>query len=269
MKTLVKRAIKQIPRLESLTQSIRGNLRAQLTRLTLRNHQSYHCPICDYRGPFLNFKDPLYPIYDTLCPRCDLYERHRLQFLVMGEIGKRLDFAQLSMLHFAPEQRFSEAFRGRFAKYQTADIAAHGVDYQVDIRALPFADASFDVIFASHVLEHVDNDAAAIKEIHRVLRPNGFALLPVPIVSPHTIEYGAPNPREFGHVRACGVDYFDRYRAVFANVEVHQSTDFPAEYQLYTYESRIAFPSEASPKRVAMPGSQHPDFVPVCYKTVN
>jgi SAM-dependent methyltransferase len=214
----------------------------------------------------LNYKDPQYPIFNTLCPRCDLYERHRLQFLVMGELGKQFDFAKLSMLHFAPEPRFQEVFRGRFAKYQTADIAAADVDFQVDIRALPFANESFDVILASHVLEHVDDDAIAIREVHRVLKPNGFALLPIPIVSPYTIEYGAPNPREFGHVRAVGLDYFDRYRTVFAKVEVRQSADFPEQHQLYTYEDRTVYPNETAPLRIPMPGTKHPDFVPICYR---
>lgn len=42
-----------------------------------------------------------------------------------------------------------------------------------DITALPFADRSFDYVFVSHVLEHVDDDEMAAREVLRVLRPGG------------------------------------------------------------------------------------------------
>ena len=49
-----------------------------------------------------------------------------------------------------------------------------------DVCALPFADASFDLILATDVLEHVDDDLAAAREIARVLVPGGTALVTVP-----------------------------------------------------------------------------------------
>jgi len=45
---------------------------------------------------------------------------------------------------------------------------------------LPFADASFDVVFSHEVLEHVNDDRAACREMARVLRPGGRAVLFVP-----------------------------------------------------------------------------------------
>jgi len=46
--------------------------------------------------------------------------------------------------------------------------------------ALPFATASFDVILSHEVLEHVQDDAAAVGEMARVLRPGGRIVLFVP-----------------------------------------------------------------------------------------
>jgi SAM-dependent methyltransferase len=46
--------------------------------------------------------------------------------------------------------------------------------------ALPLADASADVIVATDILEHLDNDLAALREFHRVLRPGGYAVITVP-----------------------------------------------------------------------------------------
>lgn len=49
-----------------------------------------------------------------------------------------------------------------------------------DIRALPLADASVDLLLATDVVEHVDDDKQAVAEICRVLRPGGTALITVP-----------------------------------------------------------------------------------------
>jgi ubiquinone/menaquinone biosynthesis C-methylase UbiE len=53
-----------------------------------------------------------------------------------------------------------------------------------DARSLPFEDSYFDVVFTLDILEHIkDNVESAIKEIHRILKPNGFAILSGPTES--------------------------------------------------------------------------------------
>jgi SAM-dependent methyltransferase len=49
------------------------------------------------------------------------------------------------------------------------------------ITALPFADASFDLVCALDIVEHVDDDAAALQELSRVARPGAVVLLSVPL----------------------------------------------------------------------------------------
>ena len=71
------------------------------------------------------------------------------------------------------------------------------VDFKVDLTDLPFSDSSYDFVFASHVLEHIQNDHDALAEIKRVLRPGGIAVLPVPIIGAPTVEYPEPNPHSF------------------------------------------------------------------------
>jgi SAM-dependent methyltransferase len=46
-----------------------------------------------------------------------------------------------------------------------------------DAEALPFEDLSFDCVYSFGVLHHTPDMEGAIREIHRVLRPNGFALV--------------------------------------------------------------------------------------------
>jgi len=171
----------------------------------------------------------------------------------------------MRMLHFAPEPFFRPVFSREFERYETADFSMPGVDFRVDLQQLPFAASSYDVIFASHVLEHIRDDLAAICEIRRVLSPGGVAILPVPLVCEKTIEYPHPNPDESFHVRAPGPDYFERFAEHFSRVELISSSVFPAKHQLHILESRMDFPNPRAPLRTPMAGSRHEDVVPVCH----
>lgn len=58
-------------------------------------------------------------------------------------------------------------------------FAEKNIDARVqcaDIQQLPFADQTFDVVLAAHVLEHLPNAVAALEEIRRVLKPGGWLI---------------------------------------------------------------------------------------------
>jgi SAM-dependent methyltransferase len=248
---------------------VKNKVRAPLPvfRFLNRNKETFECPICGYKGPFADFRNFGGFRRHAVCPQCGALERHRLQYLVMRDVLKITDASsqKTRMLHFAPEEFFRPIFSKRFPKYETADLFMKEVDHHVDIRDLPFQDGSYDFVFASHVLEHIREDGKAIEEIRRVLGPNGIAVLPVPIVSASTIEYPEANPYETGHMRAPGLDYFERYKEHFGRVEIHSSSSFPEKYQLFVYEDRSVWPTAECPLRPPMQGERHADFVPVCY----
>ena len=85
---------------------------------------------------------------------------------------------------------------------------------RMDITDIRYPDDSFDLIFASDVLEHIPDDERATRELRRVLRPDGWAILLVPIWGEKTKEDPsivdpAEREREFGqfdHVRLYGHD---------------------------------------------------------------
>jgi SAM-dependent methyltransferase len=245
--------------------SARTSLRSAAFKALHFYRDWFRCPVCGYHGPFRDVAPATGRRRHAQCAGCGALERHRLQVLVARKVLEGRPTRAQRMLHVAPEALFTELFRSRFGAYETADLAMPGVDHRVDLQALPFADASYDVVYASHVLEHVPDDRRAIAEIRRVLRPGGIAVLPVPLVSPATVEYPAPNPHETQHVRAPGPDYFARFVPPFARVDLYASGDFPAEHQLWVYEDRSGYPSERSPWRVPMAGARHADVVPVCH----
>lgn len=118
------------------------------------------------------------------CNRCGSSDRERLYvYWLEQEIrGGRLRRGA-RMIHFAPEATLSRVIRGSgFFEYSTADLAMKGVDHQVDLMNLPFADETYDFFICSHVLEHVADDAKAIRELHRITRKGGCGILVAPII---------------------------------------------------------------------------------------
>ncbi len=154
---------------------------------------------------------------DALCPGCGSHERHRLLRLWLereADLGGRV-------LHFAPEYCLSGWLRARpEIDYVTSDFAGRGTDLALDMTAMAVADASFDVIIASHVLEHIADEAAAVAEMARVLRPGGRAILMVPVDLGRGCTYEDPaitTPaarerayRQHDHVRLYGADVVAR-----------------------------------------------------------
>jgi SAM-dependent methyltransferase len=181
------------------------------------------------------------------------------------ELQKEMDFTNLRVLHIAPEKFIGLQLRGLCATYLSADLCDKGVDVREDLTCLSFPDKSFDLVYCSHVLEHIQDDLAAIKEVRRVLSPGGVAILPVPILSDVTVEYAEPNPHESNHVRAPGLDYFERYKLFFGDVRILSSAEFDIRYQVYIYEDRTQWPTLTLPNRKPSDGLRHADYVPVCW----
>jgi SAM-dependent methyltransferase len=154
--------------------------------------------------------------------------------------------------------------RSAVAEYLSVDLERRSVDLNADMTRLPFRDGTFDLVFASHVLEHIQDDRLALSEVRRVLRRGGVAVLPVPVFAVETVEYPGPNPAEEGHVRCPGFDYYARYREYFSIVEEHTSDDCPQECQPFVYEDRTGWPTESMPLRPPMAGTRHRIVIPVC-----
>jgi len=79
---------------------------------------------------------------------------------------------------------------GRFGAAEGVDVSTDALDFcrarglaevkQGAAESLPFTDASFDLVTGLDVVEHLDDDVAGLREIRRVLRPDGRAVLFVP-----------------------------------------------------------------------------------------
>ena len=88
-------------------------------------------------------------------------------------------------LHIAPEvcimRHLKPRFKGHPGQYVTADLESPLADLHFDVRQIPLADDSVDVILCNHLLEHVADDRRALHELYRILKPGGWGILLSPV----------------------------------------------------------------------------------------
>jgi len=200
------------------------------------------CPVCSARyGKMLPYgRKPARE--NALCPNCLSLERHRLLWLFLQN---KTSFFQdpIRFLHIAPEQCFIHRFEHlNNLDYVTADLESPLAKVKMDIHNIPFGEGSFDAAMCNHVLEHVEDDLKAMKEILRVLKPGGWAILQVPFMGKNlektyenpSVKTAAEREKVFGqkdHVRIYGQDYPDRLRSAgFEVQEERYVMEMPSEW---------------------------------------
>jgi hypothetical protein len=150
-------------------------------RLAIYRGERVECPCC--ASTFSRFMPGLSHRDTRVCPRCGAQERHRALWLYMRERTDLFRRDQLSILHWAPEYALQRSLSELpNAAYVSADLQGDEASQHMDMTDVPFKDGAFDLIVCVHVLEHVPDDRQAIREMVRVLKPGGLALLLVPIV---------------------------------------------------------------------------------------
>lgn len=203
-------------------------------RRALLGGSARHCPVCGERASrFFAFGGSNRP--NAWCPFCEALERTRLNWIYLERGTDLGDGRPKRLLHLAPEESLARRFRTlRNVQYVSADLEHGDILFRTDITDLALPDASFDVIFCAHVLEHVGDDRRALREMRRVLTPGGYALLPVPPIrvavteEDPTLTDPEERRRRFGHpehVRRCGRDYPERIREAGFRVTVLSAKD--------------------------------------------
>ncbi|HIB77389.1 MAG TPA: SAM-dependent methyltransferase [Flavobacteriales bacterium] len=169
--------------------------------------------------------------HNALAPFSLSLERHRALWIYMKE-STNFFTHEAKMLHMAPEYCFIKRLRAlENLEYITGDLDSPWADHHFDVHQIPFDDSSFDIIMANHLMEHVDDDRAVLREFYRVLKPGGWGILQVPIdwTNPSTEEdRSITDPAELerlywqrDHLRLYGFeDYPARLRQAGFSVEI-------------------------------------------------
>jgi predicted SAM-dependent methyltransferase len=190
-------------------------------RVLANRGDAVECPVCGH--DFRAFRDD-WNRPNAICWRCGSHERHRALWLYLDRLHPELLAGAEELLHFAPEWCLEHRLRQiPGLSYRTADLDPAVGELQLDITDMNLPDDSFDAILCSHVLEHVEDDGAAMRELQRVLKPGGWVIVMVPLDINRTRTYEnasitAPADRErefwqFDHVRLYAPDIADRLDA--------------------------------------------------------
>lgn len=219
----------------------------QRVKLALHSGNKYECPICGFKAKDwypIGFDIPVLKAKQVIgagrrnggCYKCNSSDRVRLLYTYLRDkINLFKGSKDVKILHIAPEENISKVLLDSgFKHYICGDLFTEGYNYpdhvqNIDVTSIPFEDNYFEIILCNHVLEHVPNDIKAMKELYRVLKKGGKAILQVPISknSHETIEdFSVTEPTErevvfgqYDHVRIYGQDYANRLQSAGFTVE--------------------------------------------------
>ncbi len=210
-----------------------GKYREYLKKIIFYGNEKF-CPVCDSKiRKFYTYYFPQHikigPRPDALCPVCGSIERERLLWFYLEKYTNFFISPKKKILHVAPEVVLSDRIRkNEFIEYLSADLDPNRAMVYMDLTNIKMSDNIFDVIICNHVFEHIPDHKKAMRGIYRILKPGGWAILQVPMLSESTFEDPAattPEAREkiYGfaeHVRGYGKDYRDFLIAAGFSVKV-------------------------------------------------
>lgn len=156
------------------------------------------------------------------CPNCGSSDRERHLYLYLDRLGLWDKFKGANILHFAPEKSLSGIITSKKpARWVRADLFRQDHDLEkIDIQSIPYDNDTFDIVIANHVLEHVSDDGAALRELYRVLKPSGLAVIQTPYSAKLERTFADPGVdtdaaryhafAQEDHVRLYGMDVFKK-----------------------------------------------------------
>ncbi|MEO0672430.1 MAG: methyltransferase domain-containing protein [Pseudomonadota bacterium] len=162
------------------------------------------CSICGGQTFVPAFHGRLYRGQPPKCATCGSFERHRAVHGVFTQVQQ--EFEGFRALHFAPDASVNPKW---FARYQPS---TYGSGTSLDMMATGLGDETFDLVVSNHVLEHVSDDVAAIREQLRILTHEGWVhfTVPLPMSWAETDDWGYPKADSNDHYRGYGADMAGR-----------------------------------------------------------
>lgn len=150
-----------------------------------------------------------------LCAGCHSLERHR-------SIRSALDKIRTSHWKEGRAIQLSEDKSIDPAWFRQCEISNYPGPDAIDICRIDRPDNHFDFVFVNHVLEHVRDDAVALRELLRVTSDRGLLLVtvPAPLKLRFTNDWGFPDLAQHGHYRMYGRDAIPFFAGIDGRVSL-------------------------------------------------
>lgn len=177
----------------------------QKTLDTGTKHLEVSCNICGGRefqaGPGERLWNGIRPV----CIKCGALERHRIYRLIFEGIDTT-EFSDLVSLQFSRDPSIERSW------FRSLEHSVYGAKNSLDIQKILLPNGAFDVVVCNHILEHVEDDVSALRELIRVSSDRGFVFLsvPNPAEREQTLDWGFPDSEQHGHYRIYGIDIVDK-----------------------------------------------------------
>ena len=223
-------------------------IRTKATMILHPKKAVWFCPCCGYRfqefiaGDYserqarFNASRYEHTRQDVLCPVCKALPRHRI---LASWSDKHIElFKKAEILYFASEYSMTLWMDRNEITCTTADLYDKA-DLKLDIQSTSLPDASYDMVIANHVLEHVDDFRKALGEMYRILKPGGSFICSFPMDPKVELLAEEEKPlsaeeriRRFGqndHKRVFGMKADQFLTEAGFDVEVIDGSDYPDE----------------------------------------
>jgi len=154
------------------------------------------------------------------CEKCQSLERHRVYRKVFEQLVDERH-KKLSFIQFSPDRTVEPDW---FASHE---VSVYGGDNSLDLQKINRESYQYDVVMCNHVLEHVPYDNAALNELLRITKQDGFVFLtvPSPLSQKTTNDWGYPKEDQHGHYRIYGKDFIEKLKCYLPHAWIASKQD--------------------------------------------
>ena len=141
------------------------------------------------------------------CALCGSMDRHRAVYNIWETLQILYPLNTYVCLQFSKDPTIRSEWFKEF------HVSQYGGVNSMDLQRIPLPDACVDTVVCNHVLEHVADDVAALREMLRIVRRNGFIQIsfPISLQSEKTDDWGYPDEQQYGHYRLYGRDILNLF----------------------------------------------------------
>lgn len=180
---------------------------------------------------------------DVLCPFCGSRARTRRLYDILTT--EKLLSGRI--LHFSPSRSLYRVLsKEKSIDYVSTDFEDEFIaTHRYDITAIDCPDNSFDLIICYHILEHIEDDSAAMRELFRVLKPGGACLVQTPFKEGTDVYEDFSITSKEGRLKAFGQDDHVRIYSVDGLLQRLKTNKFTVSKQKeFKEDTRFGFTPE-------------------------